>query len=66
MILTRRKLETILDFERMKIHTELKGEIVSRVYDLMTEIHKLKECNRELNGKLEKLEEVIRNDRKTD
>lgn len=58
MILTRRKLETILEFEKLKIHAELKGEIISRVYDLHTEINTLKECNRELNRKLNKFIEI--------
>ena len=43
MILTRGKLETILAFEKMKIHAELKGESISRAYRLHTEINELKE-----------------------
>ena len=59
MILTRGKLETILAFEKMKIHAELKGESISRAYRLHTEINELKK-------EIARLKEAIENDRKTD
>ncbi len=58
MILTRGKLETILTFEKLKLHAELKGEIISKVLDLKTEIHTLKECNKELNRRLDEFIEI--------
>lgn len=58
MILTRGKLETILTFEKLKLHAELKGEIISKVLDLKKEIHTLKECNKKLNRRLDEFIEI--------
>lgn len=58
MILTRGKLETILAFEKMKIHAELKGESISRAYRLHTEINELKEEIARLKETIEELIQV--------